>query len=39
MQSFKEDLRKWTTEEIESKPGRLAAQIVFNRLVKNNFQM
>ena len=39
MQSFKEDLRKWTNEEIESQPGRLAAQIVFNRLVKNDFQM
>ncbi len=39
MLSFKEDLRKWTNEEIESQPGRLAAQIVFNRLVKNDFQM
>ncbi len=39
MQSFKEDLRKWTNEEIENSPGRLAAQIVFNRLVKNDFQM
>ena len=39
MESFKEDLRKWSHEEIESRPGRLAAQIVFNRLVKNDFQM
>ena len=39
MQSFKEDLRKWTNEEIENSPGRLAAQIVFNKLVKNDFQM
>ena len=39
MQSFKEDLRKLTHEEIESQPGRLAAQIVFNRLVKNDFYM
>ena len=39
MESFKEDLRKWSHEEIESQPGRLAAQIVFNRLVKNDFQM
>ena len=39
MESFKEDLRKWTNEEIESQPGRLAAQIVLNRLIKNDFQM
>ena len=39
MESFKEDLRKWTNEEIESRPGRLAAQIVLNRLIKNDFQM
>ena len=39
MKSFKEDLRKWSHEEIESHPGRLAAQIVFNRLVKNDFHM
>ena len=39
MESFKEDLRKWSHEEIESQPGRLAAQIVFNRLVKNDFHM
>ena len=39
MKSFKEDLRKWSHEEIESQPGRLAAQIVFNRLVKNDFHM
>ena len=39
MESFKEDLRKWSHEEIESRPGRLAAQIVLNRLIKNDFQM
>ncbi len=39
MESFKEDLRKWTNEEIENQPGRLAAQIVLNRLIKNDFQM
>ena len=39
MESFKEDLRKWTNEEIESRPGSLAAQIVLNRLIKNDFQM
>jgi len=39
MKSFKEDLRKWSNEEIENQPGRLAAQIVFNRLVKNDFHM
>ena len=39
MESFKEDIRKWTNEEIESQPGRLAAQIVLNRLIKNDFQM
>ena len=39
MKSFKEDLRNWSHEEIESQPGRLAAQIVFNRLVKNDFHM
>ena len=39
MKSFKEDLRKWSHEEIESQPGKLAAQIVFNRLVKNDFHM
>ena len=39
MKSFKEDLRKWSHEEIESQPGKLAAQIVINRLVKNDFHM
>ena len=39
MESFKEDLRKWTNEEIENQPGRLAAQIVLNRLIKIDFQM
>ena len=39
MESFKEDLRKWTNVEIENQPGRLAAQIVLNRLIKNDFQM
>ena len=39
MESFKEDLRKWTNEEIENQPGRLAAQIVLIRLIKNDFQM
>jgi len=39
MEPFKEDLRKWTWEEIESAPGRLAAQIVFNQLIRNKFFM
>ena len=39
MEAFKEDLRKWTWEEIESTPGRLAAQIVFNQLIRNKFFM
>ena len=39
MQLFKKDLRKHSTEEIENKPGRLAAQIVFNTLIKNDFHM
>ena len=39
MEPFKEDLRKWTWEEIESTPGRLAAQIVFNQLIRNKFFM
>tara|TARA_Y100000296_G_C5083038_1_gene210929 strand:- start:101 stop:715 length:615 start_codon:yes stop_codon:yes gene_type:complete len=39
MEAFKEDLRKWTREEIESSPGRLAAQIVFNQLIRNKFCM
>ena len=39
METFKEDLRKWTCEEIEENPGRLAAQIVFNQLIKNKFFM
>ena len=36
---YSEDLRKWTWEEIESTPGRLAAQIVFNQLIRNKFFM
>ena len=39
MESFKPDLRKWSTEEIEGMPGKLAAQIVFNTLIKNEFHM
>ena len=39
MESFKEDLRKWTWEEIENTPGRLAAQIIFNQLIRNKFFM
>ena len=39
MESFKPDLRKWSTEEIEGMPGKLAAQIVFNTLIKNDFHM
>ena len=39
MGSFKPDLRKWSAEEIESKPGKIAAQIVFNTLIKNDFHM
>ena len=39
MQPFKPDLRKYSSEEIENKPGRLAAQIIFNRLIKEDFNM
>ena len=39
MESFKPDLRKWSREEIESVPGRIAAQIVLNTLIKNEFHM
>ena len=39
MQLFKEDLRKRSAEEIENEPGKLAAQIVFNTLIKNDFHM
>ena len=39
MKSFEKDNRKWSREEIESNPGRLAAQIVFNQLFDNNFYM
>ena len=39
MQLFKKDLRKHSSEEIENRPGRLAAQIVFNTLIKNDFHM
>jgi len=36
---LKPDERKWSNEEIENKPGRLGAQIIFNNLIKNNFYM
>ena len=39
MEAFKEDLRKWTREEIQNTPGRLAAQIIFNQLIRNKFFM
>ena len=39
MKSFEKDNTKWSREEIESNPGRLAAQIVFNQLFDNNFYM
>ena len=39
MEPLKPDLRKFSNEEIEGKPGRLAAQIVFNRLIANEFNM
>lgn len=39
MQPFKPDLRKYSSEEIENKPGRLAAQIIFNKLIKEDFNM
>ena len=39
MEPLELDLRKFSSEEIEDKPGRLAAQIVFNRLIKNDFNM
>lgn len=39
MEPLKPDLRKFSNEEIEGKPGRLAAQIVFNRLITNEFNM
>ena len=32
-------MKKSTAEEIENKPGKLAAQIVFNTLIKNDFHM
>ena len=39
MDFFKEDLRKHSAEQIEKHPGKLAAQIVFNQLIKNDFYM
>ena len=39
MEPLELDLRKFSSEEIEDKPGRLAAQIVFNRLIRNDFNM
>ena len=39
MKPLEPDLRKFSNEEIEDKPGRLAAQIVFNRLIRNDFNM
>jgi len=39
MESLKPDLRKLSNEEIENKPGRLAAQIIFNKLIKEDFNM
>ena len=39
MEPLKPDLRKFSNEEIEGKPGRLAAQIVFNRLITNEVNM
>ena len=39
MKVIKQDLRKWPADEIEGKPGKLAAQIVFNMLIKNDFHM
>ena len=37
MDFFKEDLRKRSAEEIEKHPGKLAAQIIFNQFIKNDF--
>ena len=39
MDFFKEDLRRHSAEEIEKHPGKLAAQIIFNQLIKNDFYM
>ena len=39
MDFFKEDLRKRSAEEIEKHPGKLAAQIIFNQFIKNDFYM
>ena len=39
MDFFKEDLEKRSTKEIEKHPGKLAAQIIFNQLIKNDFYM
>ena len=37
--ALKKDMKKWTNEEIESNPGRLAAQIILNQLLDNKFRM
>jgi|TARA_R110001583_G_scaffold84817_2_gene222752 hypothetical protein len=37
--ALKKDMRKWTNEEAESNPGRLAAQIILNQLIDNKFRM
>ena len=39
MEPLQPDLRKLSIEEIENKPGRLAAQIIFNKLIKEDFNM
>tara|TARA_Y100001938_G_C8092976_1_gene436248 strand:- start:2683 stop:3309 length:627 start_codon:yes stop_codon:yes gene_type:complete len=39
MNPLKPDLRKLSNKEIEDKPGRLAAQIIFNKLIKEDFNM
>ena len=39
MATFKKDMKKWTNEEIEDNPGRLAGQIILNQLLDNNFHM
>ena len=39
MATFEKDMRKLTRQEIEDKPGRLAGQIILNKLLDNNFHM
>ena len=39
MATFEKDMRKLTRAEIEDKPGRLAGQIILNKLLDNNFHM